>query len=126
MRLPAASLVPHYLRLQAATIAAWWLVLWWLPAARAPFVVADWPTTTLLAFALPDAVVMVLGSAVAAHGLATKRAWAVPCLWLVAGATFYATLWCLGANLATGTGGLSTSLMLVCSAAMGWTLRVQR
>jgi len=126
MRLPPATLVPNALRLQALLVAGWWLLLWLAPAARAPFVVADWPTATLLAFALPDVVVLVFGSWVAAHGLAGGRPWARPLLWGVAGAALYATLWCLGANLVTGAGWLSTALMVPCAVAMAWAVAVVR
>lgn len=120
MHRPPASLVPLYLWLQALVIAAWWLWLWAVPEARSPFVAGDWPVTTLLAFALPDAVVLVVGSAAAALGLRAQRAWARPLLFAVAGAVAYATLWCIGANVVTGGGWLSTAMMLACSAGTAW------
>lgn len=126
MRLPPAVLVPRYLRLQALLVASWWLALWLAPSTRPWFVVGDWPAATLLAFALPDAVVLVLGSWLAAHGLANSRPWARRLLWAVAGAAFYATLWCLGANLVTGAGWPSTALMVPCAVAMAWTVAVVR
>lgn len=126
MRLPPAKLVPSYLWLQAMLVAGWWLVLWLAPTARTPFVVGAWPEATLLAFAVPDLAVLVLGSGTAAHGLAHDRPWARPLLWLVAGAACYATLWCLGANLATGSGWLSTAMMAPCAAAMVWAVAVVR
>lgn len=124
-KLPA-SLVPHYLVAQATVVGAWWLVLWLVPPVRAPFVVGDWPEATLLAFCLPDVVVLVLGSLGAAHALRAHRPWGPPLLWIVAGAVCYATLWCVGATLCTGAGWLSTSLMLACSAAMAWAVAVRR
>lgn len=111
-----------YLWLQAALVAAWWLTLWSWPAARAPFTIGDWPPGTLLAFALPDLVAIVGGSALAAHGLPRRRPWAPPMLWLVAGAVGYATLWCGGAVLVTGSGWLSLLLML--ASALGTTFAV--
>jgi hypothetical protein len=130
--MPPASHAPPvlaigYLWLQAAAVTAWWLVLWLVPAARAPFLpAADWPDTALLAFALPDLIVLVAGSAAAAHGLRRARPWALPCLWCVAGAVAYATLWCLGANAVTGGGVLSTALMLASCAGMAFVLRSSR
>jgi hypothetical protein len=116
-----------YLLVQAASVAAWWLLLWLVPSTRAPFVVgADWPESTLLAFALPDLVVIVVGSVAAAVGLRRHAAWAHPVLWFVAGGVGYATLWCLGGNLATGSGGLSSALMLASSLGTGWTLFATR
>jgi hypothetical protein len=120
------SLVSVYLLAQAAAVAAWWLVLWTVPAARAPFVVAGWPEGTLLAFALPDVAVLVAGSAAAALGLRGRRPWARPVVWLVAGAVLYATLWCVGANVVTGAGWLSTAMMVACSAAMAVVVAVVR
>lgn len=126
MPLPPATLVPTYLRLQALLVAGWWLVLWLAPATRPPFVVAGWPTATLLAFALPDVVVLVFGSWLAAHGLANSRSWARPLLCGIAGAALYATSWCLGTNLVTGAGWLSTALMVPCAGAMAWAVAVVR
>jgi hypothetical protein len=121
-----AALAPAYLVLQALAIAAWWLVLWLVPTARPPFVVGDWPEGTLLAFALPDVLVLVAGSLAAAHGLRAQRPWARPVLWLVAGAVLYATLWCINAVAITGAGWLSAALMLACAAAMAVVLAVVR
>ncbi len=126
MRRPPGSLVPLYLWLQAIAIAAWWAWLWAVPAARAPFVAAGWPEATLLAFALPDAVVLVIGSAAAALGLRAQRSWARPLLFGVAGAVAYATLWCVGTNLVTGAGWLSTGMMLACSAGTAWATAAAR
>ncbi len=126
MRWPPASLVPTYLVLQALAIGGWWLVLWIAPSARAPFVVAGWPTTTLLAFWLPDVVLLVAGSLATAFGIRRGHAAAQQALWLVAGGVAYATLWCLGANLVTGSGWLATLLMVACSACMTWAVAVRR
>lgn len=120
---PHTTLAGIYLALQAALVAAWWLMLWLAPNTRTLFLpTPDWPTATLLAFALPDLTVLVLGSAAAAVGLQRHTPWARPLLWFVAGAVAYATLWCLGANLATGGGWLATALMLGSSLGTGWTL----
>ncbi|MFY9343112.1 MAG: hypothetical protein WAT39_11515 [Planctomycetota bacterium] len=120
MRWPPASLVPLYLLAQAVLIAGWWLWLWWSPAARAPFIAGDCPEATLLAFALPDVVVLVLGSGIAAVLLRREHPAGRPLLWGLAGATVYATLWCLGTNVVSGAGWLSTGMMLAMSAGMGW------
>jgi hypothetical protein len=124
--MPPLSLVPAYLLVQALAVGLWWLVLALVPEARAPFVVAGWPESTLLAFWLPDVVVLVAGSLAAAQALRRGRAWARPLLWLVAGAVVYATLWCLGANVVTGAGWLATALMLACCSAMAWAVAVVR
>jgi hypothetical protein len=110
------QLAVGYLWAQAAIVGSWWLVLWLWPAARAPFVVGDWPEPTLLAFWLADMLVLVLGSAVAASGFRRQQPWTRPLLWGVAGAVVYATLFCVGSNLVTGRGLLGTALMLPCCA----------
>ncbi|MBL9077757.1 MAG: hypothetical protein JNL08_09645 [Planctomycetes bacterium] len=115
-----------YLWLQAVLVAAWWLALWLWPALRPPFTIGDWPPSTLFAFALPDLVAIVGGSALAAHALPRRRAWARPLLWSVAGAVSYATLWCGGALLATGSGWLSLALMLGSTAGTAWALGASR
>jgi hypothetical protein len=116
MRTQLACLVVPYLWLQAITVALWWLCLWLVPAARPPFVIDDWPEATLFAWALPDLAVIVLGSALVAHGLRRQSAWAQPLLAALAGVVVYATLYCGGALLATGSGWLSAAMMLGSSA----------
>ena len=108
---------------QAILVAVWWVWLWLHPAARRWFLVADWPSAALLVFALPDAVVLIGGSALAAFGRWRGRAWAQPAAWFVAGGATYATSWCLAASLATGTGWLATVLMLASAAGTLWCTR---
>jgi hypothetical protein len=124
---PHTTLAVIYLALQAALVAAWWLMLWLVPSTRTLFLAApDWPPATLLAFALPDLAILVIGSAAAAMGLRRQAAWTRPLLWLVAGAVGYATLWCLGANLVANGGWLASVLMLASSLGTGWTLWATR
>lgn len=124
---PQLDLATLYLLLQAVSVATWWLVLWLVPGARAPFVIGpDWPESTLLVFAVPDLTIIVVGSAAAAFGLRRQTAWARPLLWFVAGGVGYATLWCLGGNLATGSGWLSSAMMLASALGTGWTLFATR
>jgi hypothetical protein len=126
MRWPFPALVPLYLVAQAVAIGAWWTWLWLVPDARAPFVVGAWPEATLLAFALPDVAVLVLGSLAAAWAQHTGHAAARPLVWLLAGAILYATLWCVGCNVVTGAGWLSTAMMLACSAGIAWVVWAAR
>lgn len=117
-----SGLVVGYLAAQAFLVGAWWVVLCTVPATRPPFVIADWPLATLSAFALPDVAVIVGGSAIAAYGVHTARPWARTLLAAVTGAVVYATLWCLGAVLATGAGWLGVALMLPAGVGSGWAL----
>lgn len=126
MRWRSPQLVTAYLWLQAALVASFWLWLWVIPAAQPAFLVEGWPTDTLLAFALPDAVIVVLGSAIAAHTLRSRPATARPVLWLLLGAVGYATLWCLAVTLATGAAWLALLPMLACTGGMCWCLWANR
>ncbi len=126
MRPTFVRLAVPYLWLQAAAVAAWWLALWLWPAARPAFTIGDWPASTLFAFSLPDLVVIVVGSAAGAHGLGRQRPWARPLLWALAGAVGYATLWCAGALLATGSGWLSLLLMLASAAGTAFAVVASR
>jgi len=116
-----------FLIAQAVAVAVWWLVLWRWPATREAFVLAPgWPESTLLAFALPDLLCIVGGSLGAAVGLRSGAPWARSLLLLVAGAVGYATLWCVGGNLVTGSGLLCTALMLGSAAGTGWAVVATR
>jgi len=124
MRWPPASLVPLYLVVQAIAIAAWWCVLWFVPATRVPFVPPGCPESALFAWMLPDLVVLVGGSLLAAAAVTRQRPGARALLWLLLGAVGYATLWCLGTNLATGAGFWSTAMMAPACACMVWAVAV--
>jgi len=96
-------------------------VVWWrVPAARAPFVVAGLPDSTLFAFVVPDVLVLVVGSLLAAKAVRAQDERARPLLWLLLGAVGYATLWCIGTNIASGSGFWSTAVMTPACVAMGW------
>ncbi|MGK0434866.1 MAG: hypothetical protein ACJA0V_004024 [Planctomycetota bacterium] len=108
-----------YLLLQAMAIAGWWLWLCTSTAARARFVVAGWPEETLLAYAVPDSLLLVLGSAIASRGVALGRAWAPLAMWLVVGAAAYGALYCVAASLMTNSMWLGTTMMLLCMSGSG-------
>lgn len=93
---------------QAALVTGWWLILWWSPAARGWFGFGDWPEAVLLAFVVPDGVVLVAGSALAARAVGPRR---LVLAWLVTGGCWYACLWCLSASLASGGGWLGCVAM---------------
>src|SRR5206468_11045810 len=83
-----------FLLAEAVGAVAWWCLLLGWPAARAPFMAAGAPDATLLAFAIPDAVLFVATAAACAVGLWVGRAWARPLLCVHAGAAGYAALYC--------------------------------
>ena len=105
-----------YLWLQAASVAAWWLLLWLWPASRRQFVAGDWPEGTLLAFVFADALLLIPGSTLAAVGVRRRQPWALALFAAVVGAALYALLWCAGAVLFAGGGVLSLALMALCVA----------
>jgi hypothetical protein len=119
-------LVALYLGAQAVLVAAWWIVLWLEPSSRAPFLPTGWPDSALFAFVVPDLVVIVCGSAMAAFGVRDNRAWTRPVLLVLFGAVFYATMWCFGCVVTTGEGWLSVAMMVARLAGTGWALSASR
>lgn len=113
-------LVSGYLLLQAMSVAAWWIWLCTSKPARERFTFAGWPEESLLAFAVPDAVLLVFGSALAARAIVQHKAWAPLAAWLVAGAAAYATLFCIAGSVLTGSMWLGTVMMLACTAGSTW------
>lgn len=109
--LRSPALATRWFAVQAALVAAWWTWLWLVPSAREPFGFAGWPDV-LLAFAPPDLLLLIGLGAAAAVARTHRHAASTACGWLTAGASLYATLWCLGANLVTGSGHLASVLML--------------
>lgn len=97
-----------YLFAQAVGIAAWWLLLWRVPAARGRFHPADTDDSMLMAFWLPDLLLAALGSAV------------------TAGAMIYAGLYCVALLLAAPETWLAATTMVPamgCTAAVAWMIR---
>jgi protein-S-isoprenylcysteine O-methyltransferase Ste14 len=91
-------------------VALWWLLLR-LPAAQPLFLPPGNDASALHAFAAADLLLLALGSALAALLLARRNPWALPLVWLVAGAIDYATIYTIGwAWLANG-GWLGVVLM---------------
>ncbi|MFT4511458.1 MAG: hypothetical protein ACI89X_000066 [Planctomycetota bacterium] len=108
-----------YLLLQAMAVAGWWLWLCTSTAARERFTVADWPEESLLAFAVPDSVLLVFGSAIASRGVVLGRSWAPLAMWLVTGAAAFAALYCIAASAITDSTWLGSTMMLLCTAGSG-------
>ena len=93
--------------------AAWWVMLFAWPASRAPFKLSAAPDESLLAFAIPDALLFIgtaLGIAVA---IGRRARWSRPLLYVHAGAAGYAGLYCLSLTIiSTGEAWLAMLLML--------------
>jgi hypothetical protein len=100
-----------YLALQSAACAAWWVGLAFSPGFRAHFVVPGQADETLLVFWLPDLVVWILGSLVAAYATAVRARWAPVALGVAAGGVLYPTLHAGAVLWMTGSGALGFVLM---------------
>lgn len=107
----ARQAAARYLALQGLAGAAWWVMLWRWPPSRAWFFASTFDATLVGAFTLPDLVLFVVGSLVAALALHRRRRWGLVATAIVAGATAYATLLCWGASLITGQAWLATVVM---------------
>lgn len=116
-----------YLAIQGAAVVLWWALLWLAPATRAHFLPStSWPESVLFAFALPDLLFAAVGSLAAALALHRGYHAARALQLLVAGGIGYATLWCIGALLVCGGGGLGALLMIASMAGTAWTLHATR
>lgn len=102
---------PYY-ALQGLLTLLWWLLLFLNPATRAHFQPPGSPTRDLLAFWLPDLLLVGLGSLAAGYLRARGSRSAPFLLWFVAGGMSYATLYCLALSLGTGAAWAGVVLMV--------------
>ena len=101
-----------YLVVQGLAVAAWWMALWLVPSVRRHFTARGQGTEALLAFWLPDLLLMGVGSlAAAALGLLRSPLFG-HAAWGVTGVVSYASLYCLSLSLLTDSAWLSTTMML--------------
>lgn len=113
----AGSRAALYFAVQAAAVAAWWAWLVLLPSSRPIFFAREVGNVTLLAFAVADGLVLVLGS-LAVAGLAHRSSpHARAVAFAVLGALLYGTVWCVAAFFATGEAFLAVVAMAAASAA---------
>ena len=96
--------------LQAIGVAGWWIALTFNHEARALFAMGPDPTP-LLAFRIPDMVLMIGGSVAVATLIAVRHSLVIPAIWFVTGATAFATIYCLSFALITDTGWLGFAIM---------------
>ncbi|MBI1290979.1 hypothetical protein GC173_07005 [bacterium] len=126
MRRRATQLAPPFLIAQSVLAALWWLALVLDSRVAAWFLPSQYPPDVIYALAIPDAVLFIGAGFLAAWGIAGRARWAWPILMLHAGASCYATLWCLGVVCLTGEGTLSLFAMTPATAmacAFTWLLR---
>ena len=101
-----------YFAFQSAAVLAWWLMLFWFPATRFYFRMSADSDAMLLAFWLPDLVLIAAGSAAASAFCFFENKLAPLAAWFVSGAMSYAALYCLASALLTDFGWLGVALML--------------
>lgn len=105
-----------YFAVQGIAVVVWWAWLFFVPSSRAYFQTNGTTEAALLAFWLPDLLLVACGSFVAAYfclrGNDNNDARIAAALWLVCGAVGYATLYCLASALLTDSAWLSVALML--------------
>ena len=97
--------------IQATAVTIWWAVLHLFPESIWWFHPVDWPAESLFSFRIPDVVLLVLGSLLAALTVILSKAWAHVAVWSVAIAAWYPTLYCLGASIETDSAWLATASM---------------
>lgn len=101
-----------YFALQGVAIILWWLLLLLYPLSRAYFQMDSASEATLLAFWLPDLLLLAFGSLVASCFCFRGNSMELVVLWLVCGAISYASLYCLAFALLTNAAWLGVILML--------------
>lgn len=101
-----------FFAVQSLAVAAWWLALYYVPASRAYFRMGDDSDAVLLAFWLPDLLLLAVGSLVAGALCFLESESASPAAWFVCGAASYAALYCLSFALLADSGWLGATLML--------------
>jgi hypothetical protein len=118
-----------YLALQGVATLLWWGTLILVPASRRSFVAAGAPLSTLWAFVGADALFLAGASLAAAWGLTVGRRWGWPVLCAQAGASIYASLYCLTLwrlDPSTWVGAVLMLPVLVIPPTLAWLLRPRR
>jgi protein-S-isoprenylcysteine O-methyltransferase Ste14 len=100
-----------YFVFQAVAIAAWWLYLSLVPAARQFFVPTGAGEVELIAFAAPDLLVAVPASLAAGIAVLFSLRWALPLSWVSAGAVNYAFVYCVAWSMLREGGWLNVAMM---------------
>jgi hypothetical protein len=88
------------------------MCLVFIPASRAYFTPQGAPDWTILSFCLADSLLFVVGSVLSGVLLFRGSPYARPVLWFTAGAVSYASLYCVGLSILTGSVWLATGAML--------------
>lgn len=105
-----------YLMSQCIGVLAWWYGLMTSMSFCDRFI-HDQSRSSLFAFAVGDAALLVVLPVVICFGIARQRRWTVPLAWLHVGAAIYATLWALSMLAQHSSLWLGGVLMLPIAAA---------
>jgi hypothetical protein len=113
-RLPREVASPRlaraYFIIQAAGVAAWWTVLFAVPASRPYFELREAPFAALGSFAPGDLALIAIGSVLV--GIRGGRRWSGPLAWMVSGAMAYASCYVLSAALSGLMSPVGAALMI--------------
>jgi hypothetical protein len=96
---------------QALVGIAFWVMLVTSPTARSWFELMPEHHALLSSMVFGDLLVIVLGSALSAWGIASGARWAVPVVAFTAGGVIYPTLYLVGWVSFTGVGALCLAIM---------------
>jgi protein-S-isoprenylcysteine O-methyltransferase Ste14 len=100
-----------YFACQGLAVVAWWGYLAAVPAARSSFLPPGASVLELLAFRLPDLLVLVPASLIASVAILTRRSWALVPAWMSAGATVYAFAYCVAWSSLRDGGWINVAAM---------------
>ena len=113
-----------YLLAQGVGTFVWWAAMRWSDGVRSRFIGEDeaaWEAARTILWA--DAIVFGAGSIAAAFAIATISRWRVPVVWVVVGASWYATLVAVGWTRAPIDRGLGLAVMIPAALLTTWIAR---
>jgi len=108
----ASRLAAWYFLAQAASIPAWWGLMYALPESRTWFLPSAALEPAVLAFSVPDLIVLGLGSACAGALALQQHPAARPAAWLTVGAVAYSTVFTIAWSLLDAVPIISPAGML--------------
>jgi hypothetical protein len=109
----ATRVYAGYFALQAVGGIAFWVAVASVPSIRKVFEMSARQHAVTDSYLFADIAIGIIGSAVAAAGIASKRRWAAAVALFVAGGMVYATIYLVGWVAFTGKGAGLLALMVV-------------
>jgi len=101
----------YYLLVQGMGCLVWWILLFQAPDSRSWFLSKQLPEPVLISFWLPDLLILITGSLLAAYGYRKHRSWFSPVLYFLTGGISYVSFYCLALSFSTKGGWLGTLIM---------------